>query len=364
MNNYLYELVKDKARIETILDFLPYPFIISEFRFGTYRQIYVNKKFTEELGYTIDDIPTIEEWFELAYPDPSYRANVIADWARSTDDAKRRGEDSAVLQVLIRAKSGDDKWYEVKSSSSGSMQLIAFVSLEEARAKEKELTRLIENKNRTLSILAHDLRVPITNLHSLTHLLLTENLSKPDFMTRVGTIHAKSAQVLEFIDTTLFWTKANFDVLRVKSEDVDLRTVVSGILALYENAYKSKQIQINSRLESKSVRTDTEILTILLRNIISNAIKFTPDGGKISITQTVNSHGYQISVRDTGVGMDEATVRKIELDNYSSSRGTREEKGLGIGLKLCHQLIRKIKGEIKIQSELEKGTEVVLSFSE
>jgi signal transduction histidine kinase len=362
MNSYLYELVKDKARIETILDFLPYPFIISEFRFGTYRQIYVNKKFTEELGYTIDDIPTIEEWFEIAYPDPSYRAKVIADWARSVDDAKRRGEDSALLQVLIRAKSGQEKWYEVKASSSGSMQLIAFVSLEEARAKEKELTRLVENKNRTLSILAHDLRVPITNLHSLSQLLLTENLSKPEFITRVANIHTKSAQVLEFIDTTLFWTKANFDALHVKSEEIVLQNLLSKILALYENGYKAKQIHVDSRLQTETVNTDAEILTILLRNLISNAIKFTPDGGSIAITQTAGNPGWQISVRDSGVGMDDATIRRIEQANYPSTRGTREEKGLGIGLKLCHELVKKLKAEIKIESKPGIGTEVILTF--
>jgi signal transduction histidine kinase len=360
MNSDLYQLVKDKTRIETILDFLPYPFIISEFRFGTYRQIYVNKKFTEELGYTIEEIPTIEEWFELAYPDPTYRALVIADWTQRVEEAKRRGEDAAVLQVIIRTRAGEDKWYEVKASSSGSMQLIAFVCLEDARAKEKELTRLVENKNRTLSILAHDLRVPISNLHSLTELFLRDQLSSSEFRTQATRLHGKSAQVLEFIDTTLYWTKANFDSLQIKSEDVFIEYVVDKILLLYDGTYRAKDLQVLTTLAGDKVRTDSEIVTILLRNVISNAIKFTPDGGRITIHQSKNDNGHRISVRDSGIGMTAAMVKEIEKDNYSSTLGTRDEKGLGIGLKLCHQLAKKINANIEIASEPGKGTEVTL----
>lgn len=359
----LYQLVKDKARIETILDFLPYPFVIAEFRFGTYRLIYLNKKFTEEIGYSLEEIPTIEEWFERAYPDAKYRSEVIAAWSKILDDAKRRGEDSALLQVIIHTKINGDKWYEVKASYSGPLQLVAFVCLEEARAKEKELTRLNENKNRTLSILAHDLRVPITNLQSLTNLLLTEKLSQPEFFSQASQLHTKSTQVLEFIDTTLYWTKANFDALQLKREEVQLTEIIHKILSLYEGAYKAKQLQIALHVNGENVYADSEVLTILLRNLISNAIKFTPDGGTITIQLNREKKSFRISVRDTGVGMNQSVIEKIRNDTYSSTHGTREEKGLGIGLKLCHQLVKKINGEITIESDPGKGTEVNLIFN-
>jgi signal transduction histidine kinase len=364
MNIDLYHLIKDKGRIETIFDFLPYPFLISEYRFGTYRNLHLNSRFIEEIGFALEEIPTIDDWFLAAYPDVTYREEVIEAWNKKSESAKRKNEDSLVIKVKIHTKAKGERWYEVKASTSGGMQMVAFVNMEETMARKKELERLVENKNRTLSILAHDLRTPISNLHSMTQLLLMDKLSHDEFIKETNVIYQKSAQVLEFIDNTLHWTKSNFENIQVQKEKVLLENILRNIFELYEHIYKNKSINIFTEIEPYPLETDNEILTILLRNIISNAIKFTYAQGVIKIEGKRNLNSFCISIEDSGVGMTKESIDKIFQNNYTSTRGTKAEKGLGIGLKLCRQLISKVNGNLEIESTPGKGTKVNLIFND
>jgi signal transduction histidine kinase len=358
MSPNLHHILTDKSRIEVILDFLPYPFIISELQNGTMVNIYANKKFLEEIGYTLEDIPTINEWFEKAYPEPLYRGAVTAGWNDLIKEALRKGEEAVMMRVVVRTKNDGDKWYEVKSGVSKSLHLVAFVNITEVMTKERELQRLNENKNQTLSILAHDVRGPLTNLNSITRMMLDGNFETSDFINRLTAINEKSSQVLEFIDTTLLWTRANFNSMSIKMEDVDVEKALSKILQVYSNVYQAKSLTIVKQLNGNMIRTDQEILTIILRNLVSNAIKYSRDQGEISITFHHNVSNFSFCVKDNGVGIAPETLDKLQHDLYHSSVGTREEKGLGLGLKLCRQLIKKLNGEMVLTSKLGSGTEV------
>lgn len=350
----------DQFQIERILDFLPYPFIISDLQGSRRVNIYANKKFQEEIGYSLEEIPDIDSWFEKAYPDPLYRAITVGGWNDQVKEALRNGKDSVLMRVIIRTKYNGDKWYEVKSSISSSMNLVAFVNITEVMTKERELERLNENKNQTLSILAHDVRGPLTNLNTMTRWMLDGNFDRDEFLQRISKINEKSSQVLEFIETTLLWTRSNFNTVVLKIENVNIAESIRKILAIYENIYQAKGITITQDNEIKSVETDLEIITIVLRNLISNAIKFTRDKGEIYITSKLCSEGIAITIKDNGIGMSAEMLSKIQLDHYSSSPGTREEKGLGLGLKLSRQLCNKIGGKIQFRSEPGAGTEVTV----
>lgn len=362
MNLDLSHSSTDQSRIERILDFLPYPFIISELRGSTYVNIHANKKFVEEIGYTLAEIPDIDSWFLKAYPEPMYRAAIVSGWNTLIEDALKKGEDAVLMRVIIRTKFNGDKWYEVKSGVSSSMQLVAFVNITEVMMKERELERLNENKNQTLSILAHDVRGPLSNLHTMTRWMLEGNFDRGEFLDRISKINEKSSQVLEFIDTTLLWTRANFNSVVLKVEVIDMAHLLVKMLTVYENVYKAKQIHVLQHLEAKTLVTDNEILTIILRNLISNAIKFTNDGGSIRISSRAEGQVFYLKVIDTGIGMSEEMLNKIQFDHYASTPGTREEKGLGLGLKLCRQLVKKIEGQITFKSKPGTGTEVTITL--
>ncbi|KAH0533960.1 hypothetical protein FGG08_007428 [Glutinoglossum americanum] len=300
----------DKKILQRILDFLPYPFLVAEFRNGTHTNIYVNQKFREEIGYTIADIPTIDDWFEKAYPDPTYRNEVMKSWGMLYQLAQRQRDDFVIMKASIRTNSRGDRWYEVKSSIFGRVQLVAFIDIHEVMLKKKELRRLNENKNKTLSILSHDLRGPIANLHELSKLALGHNLAQDEFFALVRNVNEKTFQTLEFLDTTLLWTRSNFDSIQITNEQIDLKGIVWDILAIYNDSFHDKKITVTQALSKDlKISCDPSILTIVTRNLISNAIKFTPEG-----------------VTDTGIGMTPDVVTEILSDNYTSRRGTRQEK--------------------------------------
>lgn len=364
MNLDLHHLIADKARIEYILDFLPYPFLISEYRGTTYHNLYFNKKFREELGYNVADMPTIDDWFELAYPDETYRQEVVQSWNEKSAIARASGEDSAVMKVIIRTKSHGYHWFEAKSTISGDFQMVAFVNVGETIIREKTLERLLENKNRTLSILSHDLRTPVANLQSLTQLMITGAISESEFHTQLRKLNTRSTQLLDFIDTTLLWTRANFETIKVKSQLVDLPEIVQSITSLYEHNFTSKNLTVQTDIEALLIKSDPEILKILLRNVLTNAIKFTTDGKAIKVSGKDFGESYCLTVEDEGIGMTHDSIAMVlRMEDYTSQPGTKQEKGIGIGLKLCLQLVKKINGTISIESEPGKGTRVSMLFS-
>jgi signal transduction histidine kinase len=319
----------------------------------------VNRQFLEEIGYTIEEMPTIGDWFEKAYPDEKYRKEVIGAWAGLLTDAAEENDDSVLMKALIQTKSNGQKWYEVKSSLSAEIQLVAFVNIHAEISREEELLRLNENKNRTLAILSHDLRGPITNLHSLSSLALNKHLTQTEFVDTVRSVQEKTFQVLEFLDTTLHWTRSNFDNINVKIEPINIDDIVKNVLKIYESAYAAKSQRIQTQPgDTNLLESDHEIVTIILRNLISNAIKFTPDKGSISIN--VNRHGTStiIAVKDSGVGISPDLQQKIFADQYYSANGTRQEKGLGIGLRLCRELARRIHAKLEMDSVVGEGTVV------
>lgn len=347
----------DKKILQRILDFLPYPFLVAEFRNGIHTNIYLNQKFILEIGYTLSEILTIDDWFNKAYPDPHYRDEVMKSWGMLYQLAQRKRNNSVVMKALIHTLSKGDKWYEVKSSIFGRVQLVAFVDVHEAMSREKELSRLNENKNKTLSILSHDLRGPIASLHEISKLALGHNLTQEEFFTLVRNVNEKSFQMLEFLDTTLLWTKSNFDNISVCVDAVDVKKIINSIFSIYGDSFRFKNLAVTyTEQPDMKLLSDPAILTIVIRNLISNAIKFTPEGGSITITSQRQGEACIISVSDTGIGMTSGVLLEILSDNYTSRKGTQQEKGLGIGLKICRELLKKINGRLEIKSTPGQGT--------
>lgn len=353
----LHQTGIEKITVERVIDFLPYPFLVAEVRDDQPITAFVNQKFREEIGFTIEDIPTIEEWFIKAYPQSEYRNEVKSVWNERANYAIGNNLNSVTMRAAVQTCAGKQIWYDIKSSFIGPLHLVAFVNVDENAYKENELRRLNENKNRILSILSHDLRNPLANLQTLIEMTMTQSITHSEFMNNVENLNSKIFQLVEFVDTTLHWTKTNFDQFNVTLKQVDLISLTKDILPVYETAYRIKHISITFSDEwRQTIVTDPAIMTIVIRNLLSNAIKFTADYGAIVIKLKKTNDGIILSVDDNGIGMSMQTIDSILKDQYISSKGTREEKGLGIGLKLCRDLLRKIGSELKIHSEVGKGT--------
>lgn len=348
-----------RFELQKVADFLPYPFIIAEVIDNVHWNTFLNEKFLEEIGYSYDEIPTIEKWYEFAYPDEEYRKKVIASWNNKETESLQNRTVSFKNQSQVTCKNGTKRWYEIKASVINKVHVVAFIDLDKEIILHEKLRRINENNERMLSVLGHDLRGPISNLISISEMASNSEISQTDFSSFISLINERSNQVLEMLDTTLNWAKLNFNVIAQNETEIHFEPLIFGILEIYKNPYKAKNITVELSLDSsETVVSDREIVTIIIRNIISNAIKFTPVNGTISIKLEKNI----LVITDTGIGMSEEMISNIWNHNYISNRGTNDEKGIGMGLQLVLQLVKKINCELAIESKLNEGTSIRLAF--
>lgn len=354
-----------KSAVESLLDFLPYPFLLAEYSKNTAKHLYANKRFREELGYTLEDVPDIEKWFLTAYPDSEYRDQMQKVWISMINAALAKGESSVMARAKIFTKHNGYRWFEVKSSLFvEGIQFVSFVNIDEVVTKEHQLESANHNKNKMLSILSHDLRSSMVNLHALATLAIGKNLELDEFSKVSMQLKERSALALELLETTVHWTKANFENVQLDKKPVPVKAIVGGILET-DNTYSEKNIEIFLAIDDQlNPLTDPGILTIIARNLISNAVKFSPSGGVIEIKAWQNEHSFFMSVIDSGLGMDADTIEAILHDQYSPATGTLREKGSGVGLTLCRDLLKKIDGDLTISSSPGKGTEMTISLKQ
>jgi signal transduction histidine kinase len=359
----LERITAEHTTVRKILDFLPYPFLISRKTPEDRDNLFINQAFIDEIGYPLAEIPTRSAWFDLAYPDLKYREQMISAW-ENLGVINRLGNQITQLQAKVRTREKGDLWFEIKSMQFDNMEVVAFINIHKIKTAEENLQTLNNNKNRILSILGHDIRGPIYNLLNMSDLLMKQSVTRDEFLTVVQQIHLKTVQAMEFLETTLTWTKSNFDGIRVNRENIRIRELVTPVIELYKTAMENKKFQITVDVaDDLTFFTDKEISIVLIRNLISNAIKYTPNGGAIFIHALTDGQDNKIVVTDTGVGMTPETIQALQgTSTYYSRYGTHQEKGLGIGLHLCNELLRILGGTMQIESEVGKGSKFTVNF--
>lgn len=353
------ELEISRFELHKVADFLPYPFIIAEVIDDVHYNTFLNEKFLEEIGYSIEEIPTIEKWYEHAYPDENYRNKVITAWDREEIDSQQMGKVFVKMKSQVICKNGIKRWYEIKASVINKLHVVAFIDLHKEIVLQEKLKSINENNDRMLSILGHDLRSPIANLTSVSSLALDKEISQDEFNDFIHMINEQSVQVLEMLETTLNWAKLNFNSIQETKISINVGVLIDTILKIYKTSYTSKNITVDVNINcTQYIISDIEIVTVIIRNIISNAIKFTPKNGKITIDFIQN----ELIITDTGIGMTASELSAILENSYASRRGTNNEVGMGMGMQLVLNLAEKINCKIAIESKQSQGTEIRLAF--
>lgn len=359
VNDVLRALQVDPGSVGRLLDFLPYPFLIATKENGVHRNRFINKRFQEEIGFTLTEICTVDDWFLYAYPDDQYREFVKSNWDERQKEALRLGEDSVFSRARIHTRSKGFQWYEVKSTFTGEYEFVAFVNVNDVIERDLELERMNENKNKMLSILGHDLRSPIVNLNRLTDFMLHASLTTDEFMEHVNKVHELSKSSLQFMETTLLWTRSNFEHITPKRETLHLHEWLNTVFSFFQYAIDKKQIILSNEIPEEVVLiTDTEILHIVIRNLLSNAVKFSRPNTRIRIMFNQDNHTRSITVCDSGAGMEQRIIDDIMSDKFDASHVHQHDGGFGIGLRLCKDVLKRIGGELKIASVAREGTSV------
>ena len=231
---------------------------------------------------------------------------------------------------------------------------------EKERKYLSELKELNAVKDKLFSILGHDLRSPFSAIIGLSELLKQDlNSFSPDEIQKmVSEIHKSGENTFRLLENILNWAKSQTGQIKINLVKTRLDVIIQDVVKLTISKAEEKQIKINYlQSSSRLVVTDENIVNTVLRNLLSNAIKFTNPGGIVSIETIETNDFIQISVSDNGIGMSEAIKNSLFEDIISPTReGTNNEKGTGLGLAICKELIERLGGSIKVESEVGKGS--------
>ncbi len=234
------------------------------------------------------------------------------------------------------------------------------------RQSEAELIKANLSKDKFFSILGHDLRNPISGLLSLSEVLAThyDQLDARRIREMCTYIHEGARQSAELLECILQWARAQTGRLEPKPARVPLSELCEGVTALAQPAAHGKGVQLESRVRpDATVWADENMTATVLRNLLSNAIKFTPRGGAVVLCSEPENGGERISVKDTGTGMSPEDLAKLfRIDVHFSCPGTESERGNGLGLILCKELVALNKGRIDAHSERGRGSIFTLTL--
>ena len=226
------------------------------------------------------------------------------------------------------------------------------------KKNEERLKELNSTKDKLFSIIAHDLRSPFDNIIGLTELILDNSINYEESKKYIKILNTNAKNTLILLDNLLNWAKSQTGQLSYKPEKLLLSNVIKEIIALNILHADNKSIAINySPSEEIIVFADENMLRTVLRNLISNAIKFTNINGTINILTTLKGNFAEVTISDNGIGMNE-NKRKLlfKIISNQTTQGTANENGSGLGLVLCKEFVQKNKGEIVVESKEGKGS--------
>jgi len=226
--------------------------------------------------------------------------------------------------------------------------------------RNQELQALNVSKDRFFSIIAHDLKSPFNTLLGLSELLV-ENVHSYDLSTTqsiIENLHSSTLQTYRLLENLLDWARNQQNRIEFNPKKNNIREIIDEIINLLKPAAEAKNITLKVDIKpSCFALADTYMLNAILRNLISNAIKFTRKGGEIRISTHKQKSMILFSISDNGVGIKPDYVSRLfRIDSNVSQAGTSGEKGTGLGLLLCKEFIEKNGGEIWIDSEFGKGS--------
>ncbi|WP_421811788.1 tetratricopeptide repeat-containing sensor histidine kinase [Flagellimonas sp.] len=224
--------------------------------------------------------------------------------------------------------------------------------------REAQLHEINKTNTKLFSIIGHDLRGPIGGLQSILKMFTDGDITTKELVSFIPKLKTDVDNISFTLNNLLSWGLNQLNGVVTKPKRVSLSYLVNNNIKLLSEIAKSKSIKIINQLpENPRIWADNNQIDIVIRNLLSNAIKFTPENGLITIEAEEKGNMWQISVRDTGIGMTAEMQRTIFKDSSNvTTYGTNNEKGTGLGLSLCKEMVQKNNGKIWVDSVPRKGT--------
>jgi PAS domain S-box-containing protein len=329
---------------------------------GQYR--YVNKAFADGVGRKTEEIIGRKIW-DVFPKDEADKRFAAVKWVFENGEEK-------ILEVRVPRPDGD-RWYltTVKPimNENGTVITVICISKEittrkqgevALRESEARMRELNATKDKFFSIIAHDLRNPFNSIIGFSD-LLTKQVQEKDYEGIVNysqIILNSSQRAMDLLMNLMDWSRMQTGRIEFVSECIDMVELTNEVLKLLNSSSRQKSIAVNTEFPPLAFAlADKAMISTVLRNLISNAVKFTHPGGEIVISAKPKQKEWVISVSDNGVGIKKEAIGKLfRIDESYSTLGTQNEKGTGLGLLLCKEFVEKHNGKIWVESEEGKGS--------
>jgi len=326
-----------------------------------------NERWAEMLGYNVNEIGfTVKQWSDVIHPDDRKRA-----W-QSVQDHIDGKTTMHRLEYRMLTKDGHIKWIldqaqAVQRDLDGRVIRMSGTHTditqrketeEEIRHKNNELIKLNAEKDKFYSIIAHDLRSPLTGFLGLTGLLKEEalNMTIEEIQSILENLNSSAANLFGLLENLLQWSQMQQGSIPFNPEIVHLNQLVAETIEMVNDSAAKKEIEIAIDIpEGLTVFADKYMLEGIVRNLSSNAVKFTNRGGNVLVSaKATPEKSVEISVADNGIGMSQKILNNLfHLDIKTGRKGTAGEPSTGLGLLLCHEFVEKHKGQIRVESKPE-----------
>ena len=365
-------ILKSKQQYENLVSNIPVGvYILRTNPEGQFSLDYVSPRITEMLDLSIEDLMTSADTiFNAIHPDDlegfvklnqeGIQLNRPFDWKGRTiiRGAVRWMHFRSLPQKL---ENGETLWHGLIIDITERMMAEA-----EIKYQNKELVKLDAEKDKFFSIIAHDLRSPFNSFLGLTQIMAEElpSLTMAEVQEIAIKMSKSATNLYRLLENLLEWAQMKNGALSFNPEIIQLNLIVDGCIDMNLISAKNKDIEIvNNIAGGVEVFADRNMIQTIIRNLLSNALKFTSKGGKISLTAiSSDRQSIEITIKDTGIGMNRDLMDNLFRIDFKTNRlGTEDEPSTGLGLLLCKEFVEKQGGKIWVKSEVGKGS--TFSFS-
>jgi PAS domain S-box-containing protein len=231
----------------------------------------------------------------------------------------------------------------------------------ELKNKQLELEREVEIKNRFFSIIAHDLNGPFTQLLGFTKMLSEkiDNFSKDQIVNMANSVNDAAHRVFNLQKNLLQWSRLQFSDGKVIPLALVLSELVEETFEVYKTIAENKKIKLTNQIIETNIFADKDMVQTILRNLISNSLKFSHEGSEITVSSRKIENMVEVTVGDGGVGISRDKLKKLfTLGNEAIDKPTAGELGTGMGMNLCKEMVEENGGSITVNSTVGEGTQV------
>ncbi|MDY0151755.1 MAG: tetratricopeptide repeat-containing sensor histidine kinase [Candidatus Cloacimonas sp.] len=304
----------------------------------------------------------LERW-EDAYKYQNKLANILS----STLEEHVQNSITKIEAEFYRQKIANQaEQYRLQNVELTKKNKIISTKTKELTQTNRNLTDTVETLNRVISVISHDLRAPLANIAKLTELILESSVKKEDIHEMLQDLCYSSRDIYELIDEMLDGIRLqrrSLDAATMVAEQ-DVITILNSIVSIYRPLAQKKFIFLDCLYEEKYMpaRVDSDLLKIVIRNLLNNAVKFTPEKGKIMISAVYNNNQLVISINDSGIGISPKVLKQIQKGRALQRIDSSTNQGIGLGFALCRASLKKMNAKLEIESEPALGTKIRITL--